>query len=411
MLRRLPFRAGLSALTVLAACQSHPDKKAAMATEPAAVSKPAAAPAQPSDSAGAWYRTYRAALGPNDSITLHLQSWPQILGDHTRGHLFGTYSHAAGEPLVVEGNTVADPDSVVLLDQSITLLNEGGESPVWRLKRQGQELVGTWNSQPVRLREAVPAGGLTFVSRYLLDSLAAFPKSPQPGAPYARWSLLALEPGSGPAAPRRLVAATILRALHGDSLDTRPVPTLAALFQEQGQLFTKDYRRTANDALQQLPASERKSFPPFLNYEEQRITEILWNQGGLLSIGSQFYAYTGGAHGNYGTQVLSLDTRTGRTLRYADIFRPDAKAPLQNLLGRYVRRTLGQEPTTPMDEFLFVKQMPVTHNVYLTSGGAVFVYAPYEIASYAQGEVQVFVPFRDLQPLLRTGLPVGSPAS
>jgi len=56
-----------------------------------------------------------------------------------------------------------------------------------------------------------------------------------------------------------------------------------------------------------------------------------------------------------------------------------------------------------------VKQMPVTHNVFLTNGGAVFTYQPYEIASYAQGELAVFVPLSELRPLLRGGLPLPTP--
>jgi hypothetical protein len=48
----------------------------------------------------------------------------------------------------------------------------------------------------------------------------------------------------------------------------------------------------------------------------------------------------------------------------------------------------------------------VTHNVFLTTGGAVFIYQPYEIAAYAQGEVRVFLPLATIRPLLRDGLPL-----
>ena len=42
----------------------------------------------------------------------------------------------------------------------------------------------------------------------------------------------------------------------------------------------------------------------------------------------------------------------------------------------------------------------------LTPGGALFVYAPYEIAPYSVGEVLVVVPLTELRPLLREGLPL-----
>lgn len=126
----------------------------------------------------------------------------------------------------------------------------------------------------------------------------------------------------------------------------------------------------------------------------------------MLSVGYFSYNFSGGAHGSYGTTAASYDLRTGRRLRYADIFVPAAEGQLSALLGRAVRPLLGLAPADPLDKLLFVKEMPVTPNVFLTAGGAVFVYQPYEIAAYAQGEVRVFVPLAELQPLLRGGLPL-----
>lgn len=76
------------------------------------------------------------------------------------------------------------------------------------------------------------------------------------------------------------------------------------------------------------------------------------------------------------------------------------------MLDRAVRRTLRLPATAPLDETPFVEHMPVTHNFYLTRGGAVFIYPPYAVASFAQGEIQVFVPLSEMQPLLKPGLPV-----
>jgi len=143
-----------------------------------------------------------------------------------------------------------------------------------------------------------------------------------------------------------------------------------------------------------------------MNYEDQTATYVLYQQGNLLSLGFFHYNYSGGAHGNYGTTGASYDLRTGRRLRYDGIFRPTAKAQLSALLGQAVRPLVGLAPSDPLDKQLFVKQMPVTHNVFLTAGGAVFTYQPYEIAAYAQGEVRVFVPMAKLRPLLREGLPL-----
>ena len=88
-----------------------------------------------------------------------------------------------------------------------------------------------------------------------------------------------------------------------------------------------------------------------------------------------------------------------------------AKPRLEKLLGQYVGPSLGLGANAPLSKLLLVKTLPVTRNVYLTSGGAVFVYLPYEIAAYAYGQISVFVPFSAMQGLLKPGLPVGSSAA
>nr|GFC19379.1 hypothetical protein [Tanacetum cinerariifolium] len=143
-----------------------------------------------------------------------------------------------------------------------------------------------------------------------------------------------------------------------------------------------------------------------MNYEDQTATYVLYQQGNLLSLGFFRYNFSGGAHGNYGLTPASYDLRTGRRLRYDDIFRPTAAQQLPTLLGQAVRPQLNLKPGESLDKELFVNKMPVTHNMYLTASGAVFVYQPYEIASYAQGEIVVFVPLASLRPLLRDGLPL-----
>ena len=75
-----------------------------------------------------------------------------------------------------------------------------------------------------------------------------------------------------------------------------------------------------------------------------------------------------------------------------------------------MRRTLGLKPDEPLDEMLLVEQMTLTRNVYLTPGGVVFIYLPYEIASYAQGEIRLFIPYSELRGLLREGLPLANTA-
>jgi hypothetical protein len=403
MKRSLPF---LASLLGLAACQSHPSQPASTSTAPAA--NPATAQAAVASSPGTAYGVYRVLLpGQADSSTLHLLSAPRSFALAT-GH-FGSYYGADGHPYTLQGQPSAAPDSIVLFDTSLEKADaSGAATPYWRLRRQpGRgDLAGTIGGQPVRLRR-VPeaAGALTFAVRYFADSAAAFPKEAK--SPKGRISLQTLVPASGLATVRETLAASLLRDLRGDTVAGQPATPLPDFYKQQRQQFFKDYRE---DAVASRPASADTAgvgaYGIGMNYEDQVATYVLYQQGNLLSLAYFRYSFSGGAHGNYGTTGASYDLRTGHRLRYDDIFRPAVDARLATLLGQAVRPLVGLAPSDPLDKQLFVKQMPVTHNVFLTNGGAVFIYQPYEVASYAQGELAVFVPLSKLRPLLRDGLPL-----
>jgi len=391
-MKRFLLAASAALAGCLAACQS--DSKPGTITQ--RPDQPAAdQPTLPAGRAGASYRIYRGLLpGSTDSITLHLLIAPRHANDTEMAGVFGSYHGSDGQPFLLTGEPNANPDSVVLSDSSPEkLAPDTYIGPRWALRRVGAELRGTYAGQPLQLRERRPPGSLPLAVQHFADSVAAFPELPN--SPYGQVSLQALVPANA------ALATNILRDLRGDTLPRQPVPALAQLWQQQRADFQKTYREDAADS---RPAPEDSVDGPFgygLRHEQQQATFVLWNQAPLLSLGYFSFNFSGGAHGIYYTNVVSYDTRNGQPLRFADIFRPGSEAKLSPLLDHAVRRTLRIKADEPLEETLFVKTMPVTKNVYLTSGGAVFVYAPYEIASYAQGEIQVFVPLTQLRPLLK----------
>jgi len=400
-------------LLALAACHtqtSQPTTTDATTTADA----PAAGQAAVTNSPGTDYQVYRALLpGQADSITLHLVSAPRSFNDAQTAGRYGSYYGSDGHPYSLMGQPSAAPDSVILFDASPEkAVGPQGDDLFWRLHRQpGQaDLVGTVGGQPVRLRAVAPAAGaLTFAVRYLADSAAAFPKEAK--SPVGRISVQALVPLGGEEKAQTNLEESMLRDLRGDTLDGLPATTLVALYKQKRQEFFQDYRQDATDS-RPAPA-DTAGVGPYgigMNYEDQTATYVLYQQGDLLSLGFFHYNFSGGAHGNYGTTPASYDLRTGRRLRYNDFFQPIAAQKLPALLGQAVRPLLNLGPSESLDKQLFVNKMPVTHNMYLTANGAIFVYQPYEIASYAQGEIRVFVPLSSLRPLLRDGLPLPAAA-
>ncbi len=399
----------LAGLLSLAACntQTSPATTPAQATQTPQAGKPANSP-------GTDYQVYRTQLpGQADSLTLHLVTAPRSFDATSTAGRFGSYYGPNGRPYTLQGQPSAAPDSVVLFETSPEkAITPNGNSLYWRLRQQpGGDLAGLVGQQPVRLRLVRPAAGaLTFVVHYFADSAAAFPREAR--SPKAHLSMQALVPVGPPAAVRQALAASLLSGLRGDTIDGIPSTSLATFYKQQRQQYFQNYREDAADS-RPTPADTAGigAYAPGLTYENQTAAHVLYQQGNLLSLGFFSYDYSGGAHGSYGTTGASYDLRTGRRLRYADIFKSSAAAQLPTLLNQAVRQLFNIQPGKPLDNLdsggpLSVPVMPVTHNVFLTSGGAVFIYQPYEIASYAQGEIRIFLPLSELRPLLREGLPL-----
>jgi hypothetical protein len=392
-LRVVPVGLGL-----LAACHSDTKTTQTATTTPPATAD-AATPAIV-DSPGSYYRQYRGLLpSTTDTITLNLTVAPRRSGDTELAGAFGSYHGSDGHPYQLASRPTPAPDSVLLFDVSPEKADNQGEGANWRLRRQGPGLSGTYNGQPLQLREVTAASCLPLAVRYYADSIVAFPGITKSPAAHISWQALIPKTDSEP------LGNNIIRDLRGDTLPNLAVPRLPQLWAKQRADYQKLYREDAEEGRKNLRgASDDMPFGYGLGYEQQQATFVLWNQAPLLSLGFYGYDYMGGAHGNYGTTAATYDTRTGQRLRFADIFQPGSEAQLSLLLDAAVRRTLRIPAAQPLDETLFVKTIPVTRNVYLTSGGAVFIYNPYEIASYAQGEIPVFVPLAELQPLLKLQL-------
>jgi hypothetical protein len=118
-------------------------------------------------------------------------------------------------------------------------------------------------------------------------------------------------------------------------------------------------------------------------------------------MGFTHYGYTGGAHGNYATTVVSYDPEKMKSIERKDVLKPGHEKALQAALNQSARKRAGLSAGGNLGDAYFVEEIPFTDNFYLTNKGMVFSYPPYEIASYADGQVELFVPFTALKEWLQ----------
>ena len=112
------------------------------------------------------------------------------------------------------------------------------------------------------------------------------------------------------------------------------------------------------------------------------------------------YEYTGGAHGTPFCQYFVFDRETGARLSLSDV----VENPVEELQAKVgaAFRELAEKTN-----FAFESPEDLEHTVadgisyespfYLSETGVVFYYAPYEIASYAEGFPEVTIPYSELE--------------
>lgn len=185
-------------------------------------------------------------------------------------------------------------------------------------------------------------------------------------------------------------------ATHDPQLLKRLRDDVTSAFQEIRQQGNGDYAEFGSD-----------SFNPYsliMNWTERYVSDR------YLSLLQVAYYYTGGAHGNTGYTSLVWDLSTGEEIGLPDILNnTDDGAPALKAIARRLREALIAEKMTrsyseedarnddglnelkatleAMRTFAFVPSRTPGKVAGLT-----FIYGPYYLGSYAEGDYQLFVP-------------------
>ena len=119
-----------------------------------------------------------------------------------------------------------------------------------------------------------------------------------------------------------------------------------------------------------------------MHWESKCDCQIVYASEKLVSYKIFSWYYTGGAHGMSDTQVGTV--RNGRVLNLAD---------LPENIETLWRKALKSHPEFEVImEYSGSDEPQITENFYLDDKGIHFIYQPYEIAPFAAGTIDVFVP-------------------
>lgn len=321
-------------------------------------------------------------------VVMHLQN--------VNDDFSGVYYYNASW-LNLSTDTLIGQDSVILYENGFYdyYFDKDSQQAKIGLKWNGNGFTGTWFNEkenkkfPVVLQEKYPEGSYEFTAGIYQDSVKAMANDPK--SPVAQISFEYLKPK---------LTNEAGTWLDNQLLDIQGIKTgvkdRTAGFKEMAKAYFTDYK---NQIAEQVNSGPDRGFLQWMNYTDNSQQSIAYNDNGYVVIDFLSDAYTGGAHGNYGSTMYCLDVKNKKRMELGDILNIDTTT-LQKVLEKSLRRNYNIKPNEQLSAVLFDNYLKPNNNFYFNANGIAFMYNPYEVASYAQGQIVVFVPFMDIKSYL-----------
>lgn len=301
-----------------------------------------------------------------------------------------------GSWLNLSTDSLVGTDSIILSENSYnaSYFEQNPKQPLLSLKWTGNGFKGVWQSGdksknfPVLLLEKYPEGSYAFTTGIYQDSLKAYTSKPNSPSAQISFEFLSSTSTGDEAAwlNNQLkhisgVKGTIDRELG---------------FKAIAKAYFQDY---ASQVAEQKSNGRNDGFEGWMNYTNNSQQSLLYNDKGYVVVDFLADAYTGGAHGNYSSTMFCLDVKNKKQLILSDIVKIDSNN-LQKLLEQNLRKQYNIKAQESLNKVLFDDFLKPNKNFYFNNNGLAFMYNPYEVASYAQGQIVVYIPFTELKPYL-----------
>jgi hypothetical protein len=330
------------------------------------------------------YRRYVGTVAGQPVVLHYMQYGNMVTCQYyyqTQGkniNLYNTTDNAHGSPLIF----VERPET----ERKENLAN-------WQVVIEGDSMKGEWISgdretiYPVLLKEDFSNGAQQFSIVCMTDSMNFIDSLPEPKASTTYEVLLPVGDDEG----TKFVRTAIYNCI---GCDTIAGDDMKSCLDGLKAKYFADYRHVSDE--------EKKLYTTassFGNWGEQTNFWVVYNDDGMLVINHHVYAYTGGAHGNYSSHYLCIDSRDKKLLKLDDILQADT-AQLVKLLESEARKLYNIADEAPLYENMLTEELYIPEQFYISNKGITFVYGIYEVAAYVEGEISLFIPYNKIMGML-----------
>ena len=299
------------------------------------------------------------------------------------------YYDSKEQPIYVSGDDTTNKGKTTLTAY------QQDSSETFILSFAGNKANGSWtyngNTLPVSLSEA--AMPVTFSYHHWEDSMKlidTLPSSPQATAAFSTiWP-------DGSSATDELIKTQIA----GQLLPKTKLRNPDSIFHQSAKEFFDDYK--TENALTQGEIDSMGDNASMYSYDLSDDVSLCYTNTKMMVLACTSSSYTGGAHGNYGTSYVPLNLVTNQVITLSQMLTPEGIQHLRALLESGYRRDNHLTASQPLtDGGVFENKIEPNKNFYATGKQLIFSYVPYEISSYAAGQIDIAIDMNDLQNYLQ----------
>jgi len=147
---------------------------------------------------------------------------------------------------------------------------------------------------------------------------------------------------------------------------------------------------------------DKKDYPDLSPYQVEVSMSVSYSSPEILSIKAAYYSYSGGAHGNMTTKYLNFNPQTGNLFTPSSLF--ENKKGFTDLAEQLFRKENKISNTENINStgFWFDKDtFYLPDSIGFSETGILLIYNQYEIASYADGPIELLIPIEKALPFLK----------
>ena len=143
------------------------------------------------------------------------------------------------------------------------------------------------------------------------------------------------------------------------------------------------------------------TFESTRNWVSEKNIKVKFQYYPFISLGTTWYEFTGGAHGNHGTVFINYNCETQSNITLSDLFDAKQQIELTKIAEQIFRKNEGLKETDDYSNYFFDNgKFVLPDNFSIRKDGLLFQYGIYEIKPYVDGTTDLFVPFDDIKNLI-----------